>query len=455
MQLRIKDIEPKYIGKQITTNGWIKSCRQQKSFAFITINDGSCFHSLQIIVQDSLENYDAVIKDCLTGASINVVGTVTQSQGAEQAVELQATKVSIIGTSEGDTYPLQKKHHSFEFLRTIPHLRPRTNTLGAVARVRSRLSYATHQFFQERGFLYFHAPIITSLDCEGAGELFNVTTLNPLLAYKNFDNDFFGKPGYLTVSGQLNAEAYACALHSVYTFGPTFRAENSNTTRHLAEFWMIEPEIAFAQFEDVIRCAHEYLVFCVKQALEYCAEDMQFFDSMIRKGLIDDLTRFVNAEKQTITYTEVIDILKKSGKKFEHPVEWGINLQTEHERFIAEEHCKGPVAIINYPAAIKAFYMRANDDGKTVAAMDMIVPGIGEIIGGAAREERYDVLKQKMVTAGLDISMYQWYLDLRRYGTVPHGGFGLGFERLVQFVTGMENIRDVIPFPRYPNHLEY
>ncbi len=455
--LRIKALNKEQVGQTINVQGWVKSARNQKTFSFITIHDGSCFNPLQVIVDASMPNYETMSKSIITGASLIATGKLVESSGKGQTIELHATNITITGTCDADSYPLQKKHHTLEFLRTIAHLRPRTNTIGAATRIRNRLSYATHQFFQEHGFLYIHTPILTSLDCEGAGELFNVTTRNPYAEQKavGAEDDFFGKATYLTVSGQLNVEAYACGMHNVYTFGPTFRAENSNTARHLAEFWMIEPELAFADMQDVISCAQNYLTFCIKQVLEHHYDDLTFCDQRIQPGIITQLEQVVNQPFTQLTYSQVIDILERSEKKFEYPVSWGINLQTEHERYIAQEHCKGPVVITDYPAAVKAFYMRDNNDGKTVAAFDIIVPGIGEIIGGSQREERYEQLKAKMEHHGLDPETYSWYLDLRRYGTVQHGGFGLGLERLVQYVSGIDNIRDVIPFPRYPKHINY
>jgi asparaginyl-tRNA synthetase len=461
MRIKIKQISQADIGKKITVKGWVRSARHQKTFSFVAVNDGSCFKPLQIIIDQSINDYETLVKTITTGASVAVEGTLIKSAGAEQPFELQAENVEVIGLCSGDEYPLQKKHHSLEFLRTIAHLRPRTNTIGAVSRVRSALSFATHKFFQERGFLYVHTPIITASDCEGAGEMFAVSTLdinNPARTQAgavDYEQDFFSKQAFLTVSGQLNGEAYACALSDIYTFGPTFRAENSNTSRHLAEFWMIEPEMAFATLLDNMDCAENYLKYCLAYALEHNEQDMAFFDQYISKGIIERITHVVNSPFERLTYTEAIDILQKSGKKFEYPVTWGCDLQSEHERFLAEEHCKKPIILINYPKEIKSFYMRINDDNKTVAAMDVLVPGVGEIIGGSQREDRADVLEQKMRAAGLDVANYWWYLELRKYGSVPHAGFGLGLERLVQFTTGVENIRDVIPFPRYPKHIDF
>lgn len=439
--------------KTVTISGWIRTLRDQKTFAFIEVNDGSTLANLQVIVDASLPRYTEILPQLTTGASLSISGKLVPSPGKNQALELKAHEITLYGLCPAATYPLQKKRHSFEFLRTIAHLRPRTNTQGAVLRVRSALAFATHLFFQQRGFQYVQTPIITGSDCEGGGEMFQITRLGG----KETDaaKEFFGKPAYLTVSGQLEGEILACALSDIYTFGPTFRAENSNTSRHLAEFWMIEPEMAFADLKANMDCAESYLKFCVNYALEHCAEDLQFFDQFIENGLLARLQNISKAPFAHISYTQAIEILKKSGKQFEFPVEWGVDLQSEHERYLAEEHCKKPVILTDYPAKIKAFYMRANDDGKTVAAMDILVPKIGEIIGGSQREERLDRLEQKIEEFGLKKEDYWWYLQLREYGTVPHAGFGLGFERLVLFVTGMENIRDVIPFPRFPGHAEF
>lgn len=461
MRTKIKKISPLLIGQQVTIKGWVRSVRDQKEFAFAMINDGSTLAGLQVIIESTLANFEETVKQLTTGSSVSVTGTVVQSPGQGQAVELKAEQITLIGGCDGDTYPLQKKRHTLEFLRTIAHLRPRTNTIGAVARIRNALSYATHKFFQERDFLYVHTPIITASDCEGAGQMFNVTTLdlnNPARTPDkkiDYTQDFFGKSAFLTVSGQLNGEAYACALSDIYTFGPTFRAENSNTSRHLAEFWMIEPEMAFADLNDNMDCAESYLQYCLNYVLENNSADLEFFDAFISKGIIERLKHVATTPFARIPYTQAIEILKKSGKKFEYPVEWGIDLQSEHERFLAEEYCKAPLILINYPKEIKSFYMRINPDEKTVAAMDVLVPGVGEIIGGSQREDRLDVLESKMTAAGLDAQSYWWYLELRKYGSVPHAGFGLGLERLVQFSTGVENIRDVIPFPRYPKHVDF
>ncbi len=457
---KIKKIEASDIGRTLTVCGWIRTIRQQKTFCFIELNDGSTLANLQIILDETMAGYTETTKQLSTGASIAATGELVASLGQKQKWEIKASQITLFGSCP-EEYPLQKKRHSFEFLRTIAHLRPRTNTQGAVARVRNALSIATHLFFQEKGFLYVNTPIVTASDCEGAGEQFLVTTLDVNKPPRHsdgsidFTQDFFGKPAYLTVSGQLNAETLACALSDVYTFGPTFRAENSNTSRHLAEFWMIEPEMAFANLKDDMECAESFLKFLFNYVLKNCAEDMEFFDAFIEKGVIDRLRHVVETPFATLTYTEAVEILKKSGKSFQYPVEWGSDLQSEHERYLAEEHCKKPVILTDYPAKIKAFYMRDNEDGKTVAAMDVLVPKIGEIIGGSQREERLDRLEKKILDFGLKPEDYWWYLHLRKYGSVPHAGFGAGFERLVQFTTGMENIRDVIPFPRFPGNAEF
>jgi asparaginyl-tRNA synthetase len=439
--------------ESVQVAGWIRTLRDQKSFAFLEINDGSTLANLQVILDASLPHYETLLPKLTTGASLSISGKLVQSPGANQALELRAEKIELYGLCDATTYPLQKKRHSFEFLRTISHLRPRTNTQGAVLRIRSALAFATHLFFHMKGFQYVQTPIITGSDCEGGGEMFRITTLPP--KEQDLSKDFFGKPTYLTVSGQLEGEILACALSDIYTFGPTFRAENSNTSRHLAEFWMIEPEMAFADLKANMECAEGYLKFCVNYVLEHCMEDLQFFDKFIENGLLTRLIHVASSPFARISYTEAIEILQKSHKTFEFPVKWGVDLQSEHERYLAEEHFKKPVILTDYPAKIKAFYMRANDDGKTVAAMDVLVPKIGEIIGGSQREERLDRLEKKIEEFGLKKEDYWWYLQLREYGTVPHAGFGLGFERLVLFVTGMENIRDVIPFPRHPGYAEF
>lgn len=456
---QIKD-DSSLIGETITLKGWVRTIREQKTFAFMEVNDGSQISNLQVIIDSSLPNFSEICSKATTGSAVSVTGQVKESPGGKQAVEIGATQVEIVGETNSD-YLLQKKRHSFEFLRTIAHLRPRTNTLGAVTRMRNSLAYATHNFFQERDFLWIHTPLITASDCEGHGEMFTVTTLDidnpPRDDDKRVDytKDFFGKKTYLTNSGQLNVEAYAMAMRDTYTFGPTFRAENSNTSRHLAEFWMIEPEIAFATLEDNMNLAEDYLRHTLNHVFDKNSEDLEFFDKFIEKGLIDRLRAVVETPAARVTYTEAIDILLKSGKKFEFPVAWGNDLASEHERFLTEEHFKSPVFVYNWPKSIKPFYMRANDDGKTVQAMDLLVPLSGELMGGSAREERPDVLEAVLKANDFDFDTYGWFLDLRKYGTAPHAGFGVGFERLIQYTTGMENIRDVIPFPRYPGHADF
>lgn len=447
MRKRInKILQEKPVGQSIAVGGWVRTKRDTGSFSFVELNDGSCLANLQIIADEKLANYDLEIKQLSTGSSVMVEGELKESPAKGQDVELHATRFRIIGGSDPETYPLQKKRHSFEFLRELSHLRPRTNALGAVGRVRSRLSYAVHQFFQNRGFAQIHTPIITTSDCEGAGEMFQVTTGQE----KSKTEHFFGRSAGLTVSGQLQAEVYALALGDVYTFGPTFRAENSNTSRHLSEFWMLEPEMAFCDLQGNMAIAEEMLKYLLDDAMCHCPEDMQLFDKFIEKGLLKKLKRVVEKEFVHISYSEAVDRLENSKQKFEYPVEWGLDLQSEHERYLTEEVFQCPITVTDYPASIKPFYMRVNNDGKTVAAMDILVPGIGEIVGGSQREERYDVLEERMIAAGIDLADYNWYMDLRRYGSVPHAGFGLGFERLVQFVTGMANIREVIAFPRSP-----
>ena len=461
MRVKINQIKQGDIGKVITVKGWIRTVRNQKKFVFIEVNDGSKLSNLQVIVEPDIEKYDEIETQLSIGSAISITGELVESPGKGQVFELKAKELCVIGSCNAEEYPLQKKRHSFEFLRTIAHLRPRTNTFGAVTRVRNALAFATHKFFQEQGFLYIHTPIITGSDCEGAGQMFQVTTLNldKLPKTKNgkvdFTKDFFDSSAFLTVSGQLNLESFACSLSDVYSFGPTFRAENSNTSRHLSEFWMMEPELAFADIHDDMDCAENYLKYVLKYVLDNCSEDMEFFNKFIDKGLLERLQHIIGSSFERITYTKAIELLTKANKKFEFPVKWGIDLQTEHERYLAEEYFKKPVNVIGYPKEIKAFYMRANDDGKTVAAMDMLVAGVGELMGGSQREERLDVLEQKLEEAGLPKEKYWWYLELRKFGSVPHAGFGVGFERLVQFTTGMENIRDVIPFPRYPGHADF
>ncbi|MDX8431213.1 MAG: asparagine--tRNA ligase [Candidatus Algichlamydia australiensis] len=454
-------IKESKIGEEVQVAGWIRSKREQKTFSFIELNDGSTLANFQLVVQSELPGYSGLISQLTTGAAIRATGKLVESPGGKQQVEMQVENIELIGSCPADEYPLQKKRHSFEFLRTIAHLRPRTNTQGAVARVRNALAFATHSFFQEHGFLYLQSPIITSSDCEGAGEMFQVSSLDLQAPPKkedgsiDFSKDFFGKPAFLTVSGQLNGEAYATALSDIYTFGPTFRAENSHTARHLAEFWMIEPEMAFADLADTAKIGEEYLKYLVKYAKENCEEDLNFFDKWVEKGLHKRLDHILDTPFAHIPYTEAVEILQKSNEKFDFEPKWGIDLQTEHERYLTEKHAKKPVIVTDYPKEIKAFYMRENDDHKTVAALDILVPKVGEIIGGSQREERFDLLEAKFKAHDLDIEHYKWYLDLRRYGSVPHSGFGAGFERLVQFVTGMENIRDVIAFPRVPGQVEF
>lgn len=436
----------------------IRSIRDSKTFGFITVNDGTFFKPIQVVYSDKLNNFSEISKTNI-GAALIIKGKLVATPNAKQPFEIQAEEVIIEGESTGD-YPLQKKRHSFEYLRTISHLRPRTNTFQAVFRVRSLCAYAIHKFFQEQGFVYVHTPLITGSDCEGAGEMFQVTTLNLNNVPKDeegntdYSKDFFSKPTNLTVSGQLNGETYAMAFKKIYTFGPTFRAENSNTTRHAAEFWMIEPEIAFADLEDDMELAEAMIKFIIKYVLENAPEEMDFFNSFVDKGLLDRLNHVVNSDFGRVTYTEAIDILKQHNDEFEYKVEWGCDLQTEHERYLTEKIFKRPVFVTDYPKEIKAFYMKLNDDGKTVAAMDCLVPGIGEIIGGSQREEKEDVLRKRMKELGLNEKDYEFYLDLRKYGTARHAGFGLGFERMIMYLTGMGNIRDVIPFPRTVNNCE-
>ena len=449
-----------YAGQTVSVGGWVRSIRASKAFGFIELNDGSFFKSVQVVFEDGkIDNY-AEISKLGVGAAVIVKGNLVLTPEAKQPFEIKAEEIVVEGTTTPD-YPLQKKKHSFEFLRSIAYLRPRTNTFAATFRVRSLAAYAIHQFFQDRGFVYVHTPIITGSDCEGAGEMFQVTTLdlsNPPLnedGTVDYTKDFFGKQANLTVSGQLSAETYALAFRDVYTFGPTFRAENSNTTRHAAEFWMIEPEIAFADLEDDMELAEDMLKYVINYVLENAPEEMQFFNSFIDKGLIERLENIVNSDFGRVSYTEAIELLKKAGNKFDYPVEWGCDLQTEHERYLTEEIFKKPVFVTDYPKDIKAFYMRLNDDGKTVAATDCLVPGIGEIIGGSQREERLDVLENRMAELGLKQEDYWWYLNLRKYGGTRHAGFGLGFERLIMYITGMSNIRDVIPYPRTVRNAEF
>ena len=447
-----------YLDKEITVGGWVRSIRDSKAFGFIVINDGTFFTPLQVVYHDDMENFEEISK-LNVGAAVVVTGTLVATPQAKQPFEIQAKTVTVEGASAPD-YPLQKKRHSFEYLRTIAHLRPRTNTFQAVFRVRSLTAYALHKFFQERGFVYVHTPIITGSDCEGAGEMFRVTTMDMENIPKtengavDYTQDFFGKETSLTVSGQLNAETYAQAFGNVYTFGPTFRAENSNTTRHAAEFWMLEPEMAFADLEDDMDLAEDMLKYVINYVMENAPEEMTFFNSFVDKGLIDRLTNVATSEFARITYTDAIEILKKHNDKFEFKVSWGIDLQTEHERYLTEEVYKRPVFVTDYPKDIKAFYMKQNPDGKTVAAVDCLVPGIGEIIGGSQREDDYEKLATRMEELGMKTEDYGFYMDLRKYGSTRHAGFGLGFERCIMYLTGMGNIRDVVPFPRTVNNCE-
>lgn len=451
------------INSSITLKGWIRTTRDSKGgFSFLVVHDGSCFEGIQVVANNTLENYENEIKKLFTGCSVIITGRLVKSGGSGQSYEVQAETVNVIGWVENpDTYPVQPKRHSMEFLREVAHLRPRTNTFSAMIRVRSTLAQAVHRYFNENGYFWISTPIITASDCEGAGDLFKVSTLDYLNLPKtdkgaiDFSKDFFGKETYLTVSGQLNAEPYACAVSKVYTFGPTFRAENSNTTRHLAEFWMIEPEVAFANLSDNADLAEDFLRFLFKEVLENNPDDMQFFNQFIDKTVINKLEQFEKTSFERVDYSEALKILKQSGEQFEYDVKWGLDLQTEHERFLTEKHFKKPIVVMNYPEEIKPFYMRLNDDEKTVAAMDVLVPGIGEIMGGSQREERLDYLLNRMQEHQLDEKEYGWYIDLRRYGTVPHSGFGAGFERLVSYVTGLGNIRDVIPFPRTPGNARF
>ncbi|MGH4140209.1 asparagine--tRNA ligase [Clostridium sp.] len=461
-KLLVKQIyreKEKYDGCEISISGWIRTLRASKAFGFIEVNDGSFFKNIQVVFEEGLENFPEIAKLPIS-SSLTIEGTLLVTPGAKQPFELKATKILLEGMSDTD-YPLQKKRHSFEYLRTIAHLRPRSNAFSAVFRVRSLTAFAIHEFFQKRNFVYTHTPIITGSDCEGAGEMFRISTLDandmPLDKDKkvDFTQDFFGKETGLTVSGQLAAEAFALAFRSVYTFGPTFRAENSNTARHAAEFWMIEPEIAFADLKDDMQLAEDMMKYIIKYVMENAPEEMEFFNSFVDKGLIERLNSVVNADFGRVTYTEAIDILQKSGKKFQYPVNWGCDLQTEHERYLTEEVYNKPLFVTDYPKEIKSFYMRINDDNKTVAAMDLLVPGIGEIIGGSQREERQDVLEARMEECGLDKEDYWWYLELRKYGGTKHAGFGLGFERAIMYITGMSNIRDVIPFPRTTGSAEF
>lgn len=459
--LEVRDIfqkSEKYIGEKITLNGWIKTARESKNFGFIELVDGSNFKPIQVVYDQKLDNFKEIGRFPLY-SSIKVTGELVESPGNKQAFEIQAEIIELLYASEND-YPLQKKRHTMEFLRTIAHLRPRANTFQAVFRVRSLIAQSLHQYFTERNYVYVHTPIITGSDAEGAGEMFHVTTMDlnnvPMVDGEvDYSQDFFGKETNLTVSGQLQAEAFASAFNKTYTFGPTFRAEHSNTARHAAEFWMVEPEIAFADLNDLMDIAEDMMKYMIRFVLAHAPEEMEFFNKFIDKGLLGRLDNVVNSDFERITYTKAIDILLKADREFEYPVEWGIDLQTEHERYITEEVYKKPVFVTDYPKEIKAFYMRMNEDEKTVAAMDLLVPGIGEIIGGSQREERYEVLKEKMEALDLNQEEYKWYLDLRRYGSTVHSGYGLGFERAVMYLTGIKNIRDVIPFPRTVGSAEF
>lgn len=464
MSIMIKQLlnDEQYQEKEITVSGWLRSRRDSKAgISFLAIHDGSCFAALQAVVPSTLDNYQDVVLKLTAGCALSVTGKLVVSEGKGQSVEVQASAVAVHGwVDDPESYPVAKKRHSFEYLRSIAHLRPRTNTFGAITRIRTVLANAVHNYFFDRGFQWINTPLITASDCEGAGELFRVSTLDLANLPRaddgrvDFSQDFFGKESFLTVSGQLNVEAYCLAMSKVYTFGPTFRAENSNTARHLAEFWMVEPEIAFADLQDDADLAEDFLKYLFQQVLDSCEEDLAFFNQMIDKTCIDRLSSMANAQFERMDYSEAISILEKSGQTFEFPVSWGIDLASEHERYLCEEHVGAPVVVMNYPKDIKAFYMRLNEDEKTVAAMDVLAPGIGEIIGGSQREERLDVLDSRMAELGLEGEL-AWYRDLRRYGTVPHAGFGLGFERLLKYITGMDNIRDLIPYPRAPNSAEF
>jgi len=460
--IRIADLfekEREYTGNPVRVQGWVRTRRDSKAgVSFIELNDGSSLKGIQVVAELGHPGYREVLEKLTTGSAVLVEGKLTASPGKGQAVEVQAERIELYGWADPAVYPLQKKRHSFEFLRQIAHLRPRTNTIGAVSRVRNRLSFAIHNFFQDRGFQYLQTPIITASDCEGAGETFRVTTLDPMSTAggdEPYKDDFFGRPAYLTVSGQLQAEIYALALGKVYTFGPTFRAENSNTSRHLAEFWMVEPEMAFHDLGDNLDLARECIKHLAGVVLNECSEDLDFFTKFIEPELRGRLETVVNASFEVITYTEAVNILEKSGESFSYPVEWGNDLQAEHERYLTEKVFQRPVGVIDFPRSLKPFYMRVNPDEKTVAAMDILVPGTGEIIGGSQREERLDVLLEQMRLKGISPDDYGWYVELRQFGSAPHSGFGMGFERLVQFVTGLPNIREVIPFPRTPGHADF
>lgn len=452
----IKDVLDQQKSGTVTVAGWIKTRRDSKAgLSFVQLNDGSCMRNLQVIATNELHNYSEVL-NLTSGCSIMATGEIVASQGKDQAFEMQAKSIEIIGmVSDPETYPIQPKRHTLEFLREVLHLRVRTNTFSAMARVRHKTSIIINNYLDQHGFNWVHTPIITGSDCEGAGELFRVSTLDQLKINKSYEEDFFGKETFLTVSGQLNVETYCMALSKVYTFGPTFRAENSNTSRHLAEFWMVEPEIAFADLEDTANFCEKMLKSVFAQVLEQCAEDMQFFNAYIDTGCIERLQAVINSDFERMTYTDAIKHLQEAKQEFAYPVSWGLDLQSEHERYLTEKLCKKPVILTDYPKEIKSFYMRVNDDEKTVAAMDILVPGIGEIIGGSQREERLDRLTARIKDCNIDPEAYSWYVDLRKYGTVPHSGFGLGLERLLSYITGMANVRDVIPFPRTPQNAEY
>ena len=461
-KLIIKDLYKNfkdYEDKEVTIEAWVKTVRASKNFGFIEINDGSFFKNIQVVFSESLSNFNEISKLTIS-SSIKVTGKLVVTENSKQPFEIQATQIEVFNLSD-TAYPLQKKRHTFEYMRTIAHLRPRANTFNAVFRVRSVLAYAIHKFFQERDFVYVHTPILTSSDAEGAGEMFNVNSFDLANVHKlengqvDFSKDFFGKPAHLTVSGQLNAETYAMAFRNVYTFGPTFRAENSNTVKHAAEFWMVEPEICFADLEDDMDMAEDMIKFIFSYVLEHCPEEMQFFNDFIDKGLLDRLHNVINSDFGRITYTDAVKELEKANDEFEYKVSWGVDLQTEHERYLCEKIFKKPVFVTDYPKDIKAFYMKQNPDGKTVAATDLLAPGIGEIIGGSQREENYDKLLSRMQELNMPISEYNWYLDLRKYGSCNHAGFGLGFERAIMYLTGMQNIRDVIPFPRTPKNCDF
>jgi len=439
----------------IVVKGWVRTKREAKGFSFLEVNDGSCLKNIQVIADESISTYSEV-KNINTGASVEITGGLVESPGKGQMWEMKADSVKMIGFADPETYPMQKKRHSDEFLRQIAHLRPRTNKFGAMFRIRSEASFAVHNFFRERGFFYIHTPIITGSDCEGAGQMFQVTTINDKPLTKDIcAEDFFGKAAYLTVSGQLDVENYACSLGNVYTFGPTFRAENSNTPRHASEFWMIEPEVAFADINDNMDLAEDFVKYLIKHLFDNCGDDMELFFKFVDKELEGNLKNILESEFARVEYREAMHILEKSGKKFEYPIGFGEDMQTEHERYLSEEHFKKPVFVYNYPKTIKPFYMRQNEDDETVAAMDLLVPRVGELIGGSQREERLDVLESAIKGMGMDMEEYWWYAELRKYGSVPHSGFGLGFERFLMFVTGVNNIRDVIPFPRTPKNLEF